>query len=174
MARKKKRMERLVGVGSRVPESVYKKIESEAREKGVTRSEIIRQHLTEYYDLKAENEELKKRIQELESENFDLSKKLEQYEIMEEIFEKETEELKKKIEKWSGEEIPSLLCDRGVDLLKSYVHDLEVLFKHQSEENEKLKETVQSLTKKVQELLEENAKLKEELNKPIWQRLRFW
>ncbi|WP_324735321.1 hypothetical protein VFC49_09250 [Thermococcus sp. SY098] len=96
MVRFVRKMEKLVGVGSRVPELIYKKIESEAKEQGVTRSAIIRHHLIRYYGLKVENERLKKRIEELRKEA-DTWREL--YEKLKE----ENEELRNKVELYKME-----------------------------------------------------------------------
>ena len=53
-------MARLVGVGSRVPREVYEKIVEDAERLGVTRSEVVRHILIQYYE---REEEAKKEVE---------------------------------------------------------------------------------------------------------------
>jgi len=109
-------MVRLVGIGSRVSREVYERICEEAKAKKTTRSEIIRQHLTEYYDLKAENAKLEEQLDKvlaeglrLKKENEKLKKRIEELErslvLRKEIEKQKEQERRSRLWRWLEEHL---------------------------------------------------------------------
>ncbi|NJE27035.1 hypothetical protein E3E22_10525 [Thermococcus sp. MV5] len=109
-------MVRLVGIGSRVSEEVYERICGEAKAKNTTRSEIIRHHLTKYYELIEKVEWLERMYnacmqdrKELMEENERLKTKVKTLErlleLQREIEKQKEKERKNRLWRWMKEHI---------------------------------------------------------------------